>query len=551
MFYPTINQKPGAAQAYASALRVHQLADGNEKTVFDVYEGYWSPIDKNHTTVRSMLSWMLKCTFVPLSTAARLPAGFAKILFDALYTAIAVVSMLVLGGVALTAAFFTYTWLTQLGADHAVSAGDLFKALASAPLDLITGLRPWVISAVVLSIVGAYSLAQLFVSASAQNTPAAKAAIRTPKAKRRGYYKWRMSAQIILLLVGLASIAVSCAIVVTTKWWMHAVPLGFVLAGASLRGYLAFANDFFINRLGDVQIYTTRDNNSAYYGLRAQILETVQKTVQQVLDTTVDPKPDRDDSALAEGSLGQMEGAVEQSVDGERTPAEDGRRKDAGLYDRVYILAHSLGSTIAMDVLIRLHQLVEGGTLPIEDWRRIRGFATFGTALEKSKFFFDMQNPTLSESYDQWRNSVDAHVFSGDCRDLYRAQQTSMDSDRIPIFWANYWYEHDIVANEIITYRDAETKSEMDDRLICQNAKLADRFPRRLWVHSDYLTDENFWSGVCHDGKQVTGILAMLTSGDTITTRIGTCDTSGRSARSGQAARGIVRDDSVAGKGNR
>jgi hypothetical protein len=112
-------------------------------------------------------------------------------------------------------------------------------------------------------------------------------------------------------------------------------------------------------------------------------------------------------------------------------------------------------------------------------------------------------------------------VFSGDPRDLYRSQPHPRDGDRIPIFWANYWYEHDIVANEIITYRRADPESAGDSRIICQNARLADRFPNHIWVHSDYLVDQNFWNGTCDDGTQVTGVLAMLVSEEPIGARAG------------------------------
>lgn len=50
---------------------------------------------------------------------------------------------------------------------------------------------------------------------------------------------------------------------------------------------------------------------------------------------------------------------------------------------------------------MRLQALREQGAYSCDDMNRIRAFVTFGTSLEKTKFFFDKTNPTPSQSMSQ------------------------------------------------------------------------------------------------------------------------------------------------------
>ena len=154
------------------------------------------------------------------------------------------------------------------------------------------------------------------------------------------------------------------------------------------------------------------------------------------------------------------------------------------LYDRVVVAAHSLGSTIGMDALISIHEMcAEGGVLP-EQWNRLRAFVTFGSSLEKTRFFFDVKQPTISASADHWRNDVYGRLFTNDFATLSRAVPPTSSQ----IFWANHWYAPDLVANRIESYTDR------NHRTICENTVLQSKFSLfHPWVHSDYLWDENFW----------------------------------------------------------
>lgn len=446
VFYPSVNQREGAAQSYASALRVAQ-ADGHAGTVFDVYEAYWSPIDKGKTTVTTVFSWILKTLFVPLSTTARMPAGAKKLLFDGLYTAVAMIIVLAL----FAGALFLTTWgYSILAPGHVPQVQTRWQALVTvltSPASLFQHFAPWYLVAIAAAFAAMYLLLQVLVAVRAWLKHPPKASLQI--VFRRGYAWWQFAAAASVLIA-----AAALAFLAYRLMGGAAEPARALFAAAggalALRLALSMAQDFFVNRIGDVQIYTTHDWNSELHALRDQIIETVQRTIQQVLDS--------DD------------------------------------YERVYILGHSLGSTIAMDALIRLHQLVEGGTLAPDAWRRIRAFVTFGTALEKTKFFFDLAHPSLSQSYDQWRGEVYGHLFSRDWSTL----NTPTGSPH-KIYWRNYWYFTDLVANEIRTYRDSTITSEQRahgrSNEICWNVPLRSGFPLHPWVHSDYLQDTRFWTG--------------------------------------------------------
>ncbi|MBV8338818.1 MAG: hypothetical protein JO343_02615 [Candidatus Eremiobacteraeota bacterium] len=197
------------------------------------------------------------------------------------------------------------------------------------------------------------------------------------------------------------------------------------------------------------------------------------------------------------------------------------------------VVAHSLGSTISMDALLNLHNLVEEGGLESDQWRRIRAFVSLGTALEKTKFFFDAQNPGLSASYQQWRSDLYGHLFTSDFHALQR-DNSAANPLTVGIYWANYWYYTDIVSNAIDSYRsdvqpghalsalepsplqDAFSPAALEKmNVVAQNARLGSRFavpnPLHIWVHSDYFGDDEFWrSGNDKVGTPYHGLLEIL-----------------------------------------
>ena len=148
-----------------------------------------------------------------------------------------------------------------------------------------------------------------------------------------------------------------------------------------------------------------------------------------------------------------------------------------------------------MDVLISARQMVQEGLVDEQQWKRIRSFTTFGTALEKTRFFFDVRQPTISAAQDQWKNDVYGRFFTRDFSTLREPDNTK------GIFWSNIWYLRDIVANAIVSYASdvkVGTSFRWQDspREICQNYELPHERPRFAWIHSDYLNDPMFWEKV-------------------------------------------------------
>ncbi|MBV8602848.1 MAG: hypothetical protein JO359_14895 [Candidatus Eremiobacteraeota bacterium] len=251
----------------------------------------------------------------------------------------------------------------------------------------------------------------------------------------------------------------------------------FVVAALAFEAGRSVMESFIVDFFGDVQIYTTHDQNADFYQYREKMLEKVTETIAKASS-----------AAAADGT---------------------------NPYDRVHVLAHSLGSTIAMDALIRLYNLKEQGLYRAADFERIRSFVTFGTSLEKTKYFFDVSSPSISLSYDQWRNDAYGVLFTMD-----RNALKYPNGPNEGIYWLNFWYEKDPIANAIDSYRSfllpgdslrvasavrgaiaASAAARNDDAIghkICENQVhpgVINIFRLHFIPHGDYLGDSWFWHG--------------------------------------------------------
>jgi hypothetical protein len=260
--------------------------------------------------------------------------------------------------------------------------------------------------------------------------------------------------------------------------------LVFAVAMVQLGRWLA---DFVVeNILGDVQIYTTHDSNSTFYTIRQQIIAAVTNAVLGAVNA-VDVKVDAGGNPITRN-------------DASGNPISD------PLYAKVHVAGHSLGSTIAMDVLLRIRQLSYEGAVTEEAWGRVRSLTTFGTALEKTRFLLDVRNPTVSAAQQQWQNDAYGRFFTLD-PDTLKERDNSRG-----IFWGNLWYEHDIVANEIVSYRSDVSPGTMSfdwikgarnqEHPICRNERITHRRWPGAFVHGDYTGDALFWNSV---GPVLTG----------------------------------------------
>jgi hypothetical protein len=326
-----------------------------------------------------------------------------------------------------------------------------------------TNLNTHTLAVLIVTAVGAYLIAQALWAAFRWCSQ-----LLRPAAEQR---YWRI---VLIAAVGIFGLLM---VWLATQYSGNAPALGwsavwFVLSAGFFFGGRALLQGFIVNFFSDIQIYTTRDENNAFFKARSEILKTVSDALAHFCSKDA-----------CQGSA----------------------------YERVFVFGHSLGSTISMDAIIQFYQSCEQGSRQWDDYRRLRGFVTFGTSLEKTKYFFDVQNPSLSASYEQWRN--DAYGV------LFTPNQTDLDSPRssldIGVFWANYWYFLDVISNSIDSYRsylvpgeavrDAQAIREeiasslppgqaSIPRLVCNDVNLWHFFSLPSVIpHGDYLHDENFW----------------------------------------------------------
>jgi hypothetical protein len=484
-----------ASDETPSIVRVHRArlpTDAEEPITFDVTEAYWSPIDKGHTSAISVLSWLLRAVFTPLNTTARYLETPWKAAFDISVVVAVLVIIAAFAIASISFAGFAYqaivnnlhqpasegsTLLTWLGG----LLTGLIQALFSPFLALIGALPTQAIGLLILGVAGVYLLYQAVtahISVSLQREKLMKDPIQ---------FRSRIYVIVALYALGVAAIALSAFTPV--KGHPMLLPAAFFVLvvfffESARRLFLWFLPSFF----GDVQIYCTRDENSDFFVLHELILQKVMRTIVSAIQATPP-------------------------------------------YDRVYILAHSLGSTIALDAIIHLHNLVLQGALSPGELKRIRGFVTFGTSLEKTKYFFDVYNPSFSQQFEEWRDDRYGMLFTP------RADSLALsNSQHDGIYWANNWYFFDFIADQICSYRsfmlpgekptdasdvrrqlrtdkDALKKALNQDllypRLVAENACSWQR-PKVFdpILHGKYLEDPWFW----HNDS--TKVLDMLLTRD-------------------------------------
>jgi hypothetical protein len=444
--------------------------DPNQPTLdfFDVHEAYWSPIDKGKTTPVRVLQWLLTTVFLPINDTARYMERFKKVAWDIGF----LLGMMLLGTLAFIGSVLAAAWAlgaTQLHVSGMPSFGQTLEYLV--PLTLLKGLTPSIVTALVAGFVGAYLLAQ--------GVRAVWSLFHNLRVLLAGD-PLQLTSRVIAIgiLFALAAVGILVCILMPTSNGKPLLLPGLALAATVLffQAGRALLLWFLQNFFGDVQIYTTRDENSDFFALREQILDLVTKTIISVADSSPVGQP----------------------------------------YDRVHVLAHSLGSTIAMDALLRIYNAQKAGSVPSHSWDRIRSFVTFGSSLEKTKYFFNAWSPTASQSYEEWQNDLYGPLFTSDPSTLEPPTPTH------GIYWLNCWYFTDFVSDEMNSYRSyvlpgqpPSTRRKNRDaarahaqkigkpvagRLVADNrTRFGDWAPWRLHfvTHGDYLGDQNwFWAAL-------------------------------------------------------
>lgn len=479
------------AETRPSIVRVHKAADpdATEPTddYYDVVEAYWSPIDKGKTNAAAVLTWLLGVVFQPINTTARYGGWAAKARSDVL----SILAFIVLGSIAFVVCLIAFgnalaitlahinppaggpphtnLWLTIY---NAVVTGwsRLWSSLSllwnPTSSDVKALFAPAVLVRLALGAIGAFVLSQAvraWMSVAAQRTALARIPVQL---------RSRRIATFVLFVIALVLMAL-CA------FWrfdggkqLGTVTLWLVISAGAFEFGKAAAASFIANFFGDVQIYCIHDQNAAFYALRLQILDVVMKTLVKTIKAA---KPE---------------------------------------YDRVYVFAHSLGSTVALDALMRIYNLRAESGVSDDEWNRIRGFVTFGTSLEKTRYFLDCYNSSFSASFAEWRDDYYGALF-----DPRSCVLEEPNGDNVGIYWANYWFFNDFIADRISTYcsflqpgqnvsHSSRIRREVRDQLRARGQDAAvpmlvaqNRVSYRLpsaghpIVHGDYLDSDWFWGG--------------------------------------------------------
>lgn len=468
--WPEVEKSQGLPKLEPSALRVYRddetTPENPTSPVYDVYEGYWAPLTKGKTNAASLLSWLVGCTFLATSSTARVPATFWKFAWDVGYALIAFLIGLAFFVGATVAASVAWFHFLAVFAPNATTLK--WEDLAARPISEFASLPLPAYLQLIISVIIAYFFLQLVVIVytvitTHVRTTRLRKDVENPKQGRfarktdeaLGLHMLAAFASVVaVVLLFILDRAVLAWFQIPNSHELQQYAAWAVVAIALLLGVRYIANFAVDNVLGDIQVYTTHDTTAEFYAIRAAII-----------------------AAVAEALLGALE-----AVGPNRQP----------LYEKVHVLGHSLGATIALDTLIQLRHLVEERAIPEKTWNRLRSFTTFGSALEKTKFFFDVRHPTVSAAQDQWANDVYGRFFS--CKPAVLSANPSG-----VLYWSNRWYFTDIVANEIISYESEVPAGARSFRFTGASEKICENFKiphGGLWVHNDYLADPLFWLDV-------------------------------------------------------
>lgn len=447
--------------------RVHKKDDDPVEptdTYYDVMEAYWSAIDKGRTNWLSVVAWILRVVFVPFNTTARLNSGTQKQIFDYFYIGGALALAFALFFVSITAVWQSFLRLLDItGILKHSAAGDVLVALnsnASGPGGVPIKIVVWLF----VGFIGAFLLSQAM-------TGIFKIFEQRKALKHNPDAIWHRGVAIAVLTLTGGAMVYAMAVAKFANGelgWRGILFLLLIFVAFSLGRALLM--DFMVGFFGDVQIYTTRDeNDSKFFDLRDGILRVTTNTILRAI-----------------------------------SPELNGGRD----YDRVIILTHSIGATIAMDALIRTYQLMAQGSVTKDQFLKIRALITAGSSLEKTRYFFDSAGASPTLSFEQWRNDAYGALFTDDPKTLEKHPGEG-------IFWANYWYFQDPICNEIRSYRSYLSPGESIDsartlrlkrvgshewgdgdggRPLCRNERGHKHMTLfHPMLHSDYLYDDWFW----------------------------------------------------------
>jgi hypothetical protein len=443
--------QPDGAAPPGRIYRVVTSADPD--TFVDIYEAYWAPLTAGLTNFLGIVWWLFLNTFIPSRLLSR---PNTKGLFDVGASALT----LAIIGAAYYALFgaFVETTSAVIGAFGvpAVSGApsvpaysphlsfDVGRGLAgtaaswrilsagwSAPSRLPLGvlsidtlgriLSPVTLVWLLATAAGVYALFQ-FVYRVGEVTADLG---RVVDHALGNLIILAASAFVYLLAIGS----------VTPEFFTYGyVYVGFRLVNLSIKKY-------FVDYIGDIEVYVGRDSKSARFTAREAI-------------------------------RGRAVDALRAAL----TSRED--------YADVLVLGHSLGSVVGLDALREVRRQA-GTALPFDAFRRLSAFVTFGSPLEKTRFFFDRVSPRDPGRWTEFLRDVQQTFLvlmpaaaAGGPREVQHR-----------IHWLNYWYFADVIANSLESYNDPRLPTLVQATRLPQPG-------RSPWVHSAYFDDDRFLRAV-------------------------------------------------------
>ncbi len=428
--------------------RIYRARAADNSAIVDVYEAYWAPLTTGMTNFFSIVGWIIVNTFIP-SRLLRVPSW--KTVYDAVFTVVflAIVALLyygLFGALLLT----TMEVLRDLSHQpppvptlHPLALGptldaarhtlghllwDSWSAPSRIELDKASlgavgrVLSPLTFGWLLATAVGIYCLFQVLfrlMELAMQcwrdlRSSGNRVLLRWPPGRLVGHL-------VILLLLGFAYLRARSY--VTSEFFAY----GYIYV--VFRLLYMWLKKYFVDYIGDIEVYVTRDSKSARFAAREQIRSSAVDAIKAALMSTEN-------------------------------------------YTEVLVFGHSLGSVIGLDAIRELRREAGRTALTGAQFDRLTCFVTFGSPLEKTRFFFERISPN---DPGQWRDFLD------------EVQKTFLeDAETRRIYWTNFWYFADVVANSLESYNDG----------VPDLVRLYRLRKRGVWVHSDYVLDAHFLAPV-------------------------------------------------------
>jgi len=335
-------------------------------TSVDLYELYWAGRVQGRITVWGAFLWLLRTGLAPLNFREQLPAMLQRRSRRHVFRVVAqeaLTALLLLLGVLLLA-FLALIFAVQVGnADVLGALGAAWSVLVGELQGALGTRSGWFVAfqTLLLAVFGALGVVALYMLTSfivdlLRTWQVARRHVDLPgeAGRWRGMYAGKLRAWLpyALFVVGLILLTLLLLYPLVREdlgalwralWGLLSEPsFRTLLLLLALGGYLRW---LLVTYVGDIALYVTSDQKSAYYRTREEIKEACTALLQDLLT------------------------------------------RDA--YNAVFLAGHSLGSVIAYDCLNQLSREARSGVvLPLE---KLRGLLTFGSPLDKVVYFFRQQ----------------------------------------------------------------------------------------------------------------------------------------------------------------